>query len=196
MEKKTQKKNVIGYAFCGSFCTLASSIRVLEKLLADYEVIPIFSEKMASYDTRFGRAEELTGRIETLCGHTAIRTVVEAERIGPEKLFDALVIAPCTGNTLAKLARGMVDSAVPMAAKAHLRNNRPLLIALASNDALSAGLSNLGEVILRKNIYLVPLGQDDPQGKPTSLVADFEKIPEALAEALAGRQIQPLLLRQ
>ena len=195
MKMKNLKKTTIGYALCGSFCTLEKSMAALEELTRQYEVIPVFSEKMAALDTRFGRAEEITEKIENLCGRPAVRTVVEAERIGPERLFDAMVIAPCTGNTLAKLARGVVDAVVPMAAKAHLRNGRPLLIALASNDALSAGLSNLGELILRKNIYFVPLGQDDPEKKPTSLVADFEKIPAALREALEGRQIQPLLLR-
>lgn len=194
MEHSNTKKRPIGYAFCGSFCTLQKSIDVLATLTARYDVTPIFSEKMAATDTRFGTADDFTRQIEHLCSHPAIRTVSEAERIGPEKRFEALVIAPCTGNTLAKLACGVTDGAVTMAAKAHLRNARPLLLALASNDALAAGLGNLGAVILRKNIFLVPLGQDDPFAKPTSLVADFNRIPEALEEALQNRQIQPLLL--
>lgn len=194
MTPATEKKR-IGFAFCGSFCTLAPAIEAMQALLSDYRVMPIFSEKMASTDTRFGRARDITDRISGLCATDPITTVAEAERIGPQKLFDAMVIAPCTGNTLAKIALGITDGCVTMAAKAHLRNERPLVIAPASNDALSAGLKNLGLLTTRKNIYFVPFGQDDPYGKPHSLVADFTKLSEALALALRGIQLQPLLLR-
>lgn len=186
-------KKTVGFAFCGSFCTLAYAKKAMEALLSRYRVIPIVSEKVASTDTRFGNAADFLFAIESLCGESAIKTVAEAEPIGPQKLFDAMVIAPCTGNTLAKLANGITDGAVTMAAKAHLRNARPLLLAPASNDALAAGLKNLGILAVRKNLFFVPFGQDDPFGKPTSLVADFEKLPEALEEALMGKQIQPLL---
>ncbi len=191
----TQIKPTVGFAFCGSFCTLTDATKALSALQENYTTLPIFSERMASTDTRFGKAQDITARIEAIARHRGIRTVEEAEAIGPMKLLDAMVIAPCTGNTLAKLALGITDGCVTMAAKAHLRNNRPLLIALASNDALSAGLRNLGMLTVRKNIYFVPLGQDDPVKKPTSLVADFTRLTASLEEALAGRQIQPLLLR-
>ena len=193
-DDKNQKLTV-GFAFCGSFCTLARATEALVALLDDYRIIPIFSEKVQTLDTRFGKAAEIMAKIEALCERRAIRTIVEAERIGPEKLFDILVIAPCTGNTLSKIALGITDGTVPMAAKAHLRNARPLLIAPASNDALSAGLKNLGALAVRKNVYFVPFGQDDPFLKPTSLVADFAKLPEALKSALDGKQLQPILLR-
>lgn len=194
MNNETKSKPKLGFAFCGSFCTLAKAIAVLSALVEDYEVTPIFSERMAQTDTRFGKAQELTEKIEALCARKALYTVAQAEHIGPQKLFDLLLIAPCTGNTLAKLAHGITDGAVTMAAKAHLRNGRPLVLALASNDALAAGLANIGALITRKNLFFVPFGQDDPLGKPTSLVADFAAIPQTLKAALVGQQLQPLLL--
>lgn len=184
----------VGFAFCGSFCTHAAVKDVLTALTANYRVIPIFSEAVQTTSTRFGNAREFCQSIEEITGEAAIQTIVEAETIGPKKLFDIMVIAPCTGNTLAKLAHGIIDATVPMAAKAHLRNGRPLLIALASNDALAQGLANIAALTVRKNCYFVPLGQDDPIKKPTSLVADFTKIPSAIEAALAGRQLQPMLL--
>ncbi len=186
---------MIGYAMCGSFCTHARSLSILRRLLEKgYDLQPILSPVAATTDTRFGRAEDLIGTVESLCGRPAITTVVEAEPLGPVRPLDALIIAPCTGNTLAKLARGITDTSVTMAAKAHLRADRPLLIALASNDALAAGLQSIATLLPRKNVYFVPLRQDDPRGKPHSLVADLERIPEALEAALEGRQLRPLFL--
>ena len=191
----TQLKPKIGFALCGSFCSLAAVTEALRNMAKQYDITPIFSERLANTDTRFGKAAEITAKIEAICQRKAICTVEEAEVIGPKKLFDLLVIAPCTGNTLAKLALGITDGCVTMAAKAHLRNARPLLLALASNDALGPGLRNLGMLTVRKKIFFVPFGQDDPVGKPTSLVADFSKLPEATAAALEERQLQPMLLR-
>ena len=185
----------IGFALCGSFCTHEAVLKALETLTEIYEtVIPIVSEISSSSDTRFGAAADLLARVKALTGREAIRTIPEAEPIGPKKLLDALVVAPATGNTIAKLAHGVTDGAVTMAAKAHLRNDRPVVIAVSSNDGLSAGARNIGELLVRKNYYFVPFGQDDAKAKPTSLVADFAKLPETLDAALRGRQIQPLLL--
>ena len=146
-------------------------------------------------DTRFGTAKSFMKRVEELTGRRAIRSVVEAEPIGPKKLLDVLVIAPCTGNTLGKLAAGITDTAVTMAAKAHLRNDCPVVVAVASNDGLGGAARNLGELLVRKNYFFVPFGQDDPENKPCSLVADFSRIGETVEAALEGRQVQPLLLR-
>lgn len=185
----------IGFALCGSFCTHEAALRALKTLTEIYEtVIPIVSEITAASDTRFGAASELLEQVKALTGREPIKTIPEAEPIGPKKLLDALVIAPATGNTVAKLARGVTDGAVTMAAKAHLRNNKPVVLAVSSNDGLSAGAKNIGELLVRKNYYFVPFGQDDPKAKPASLVADFARIPETLDAALRGRQIQPLLL--
>ena len=189
------RKERVGFAVCGSFCTHAKVLEALGELVKEYEtVIPIASEMSAFTDTRFGSADDLLGRLEELTGREVWYDIPSVEPIGPKKLLDVLVIAPATGNTVAKLAAGITDTAVTMAAKAHLRNGGPVVIALASNDGLSAGAKNIGELLVRKNYYFVPFGQDDAFRKPTSLVADFSKIPEALESALAGRQIQPLLL--
>lgn len=185
---------MIGYAFCGSFCTAAESMRILALLSANTDLRPIVSANFASIDTRFGRAADLVAKIEEICGKKAVRTVAEAEPLGPSEPLDALIIAPCTGNTLAKLAHGITDGPVTMAAKAHLRADRPLLIALASNDAMSANLENIARLSLRKNVCFVPMKQDDPIKKPYSLVADFSLIPEALNAAFQGRQLRPLFL--
>lgn len=190
MENKT-----IGFAFCGSFCTYEKAISALESLTASYDtVIPIFSQAGCTIDSRFGTAQSHLSRAETLCNHNALTTIEEVEPIGPKKLLDALVIAPCTGNTLAKLAHGIADGPVTMAAKSHLRNGRPVIIAVSTNDGLAAAAENIGRLLPRKHFYFVPFRQDDPMKKPTSLVADFTKIPETLALALQGTQIQPLLL--
>ena len=186
---------MIGYAFCGSFCTLSRSVQILEALKsAGYDILPIVSEITASTDTRFGKADELLACVESLCGRLAVRSIPEAEPLGPSIPLEALVICPCTGNTLAKLAGGITDTTVCMAAKAHLRSDRPLLITLASNDALSANLRNIGTLLSRKNVYFTPLRQDDPISKPHSLVADFDRVPAALEAALEGRQQRPLFL--
>lgn len=158
-------------------------------------VIPIVSEITAATDTRFGTAKDFLHTIEQAAGRPALKTIREAEPIGPKKLLDVLVIAPCTGNTLAKLSHGVSDSTVTLAAKAHLRNERPVVIALASNDALAANAENLGRLLARKHFYFVPYGQDDPRGKPCSLVADMRLLSDTVAAALDGRQLQPMLLR-
>ena len=184
----------IGFALCGSFCTYSRVFPVMERLTALYNVIPIFSDTSRTVDYRFGAAREHLRLAEQICGQAAIVSVAGAEPIGPKKLLDALVIAPCTGNTLAKLAHGIADTPVTMAAKSHLRNGRPVLIAVSTNDGLAGAAENIGRLLVRKHYYFVPFGQDDPAGKPASLVADFSRIPEALQEALNGRQIQPILI--
>lgn len=185
----------VGFALCGSFCTLSRAVETLRDLAGrGYALWPILSEITARTDTRFGRAADFRTEIEEICGRSCITTVVQAEPIGPKKLLDALVICPCTGNTLGKLAHGITDGPVTMAAKAHLRNGRPLIIAPSTNDGLSASAPNLGNLLGRKGVYFVPFGQDDPSGKPCSLVADFGKTADALEAALRGVQLQPLLV--
>lgn len=183
----------IGFAVCGSFCTFSKMFPAMEALASMYHVIPIFSQASATTDTRFGNAESHLKRAEQICGNAPILTITQAEPIGPKKLLDALVIAPCTGNTLAKLSCGIADGPVTMAAKSHLRNGRPVLIAVSTNDALGAAAENIGRLMGRKHYFFVPFRQDDPAGKPTSMVADFTKIPAALEAALIGRQIQPVV---
>jgi len=185
----------LGFAICGSYCTFSQVFPVLEQLAAVYgTVYPIFSERAAVTDTRFGNASQFVEWAERATGRRPIFSIREAEPIGPKKLLDLLVIAPCTGNTLAKLAAGMTDSSVTMAAKSHLRNGRPLVVAPSTNDGLTTSLRNIGELSTRKNVYLVPFRQDDPEKKPTSLVADMSLIPAAVEAALEGRQLQPVLL--
>ena len=180
---------------CGSFCTHAKAMAALEQVRAQWNtVIPIVSQAVADTDTRFGNAHDLMREMERICDHRVISTVKGAEPIGPQKLLDLLIICPCTGNTLGKLAAGVTDTSVTMAAKAHLRNGRPLLIAPATNDGLSASAASIGQLLSRKYIYFVPFGQDDPEKKPTSLMADFSLVVPAARAALEGRQLQPLLL--
>ena len=175
---------------CGSFCTVERSISQLERLVKKgYEVQPFMSEMLYKTDTRFGKCEEVRRRVSELCGREIVHTIPEAEPFGPAKPLDALIISPCTGNTLAKLACGITDTAVCMVTKAHLRNDRPLVIALASNDALSAGLKNIAVMMSRKSVYFVPMSQDDTERKPHSLVCDFELIGETLDNALVGKRI-------
>lgn len=186
----------VGFAFCGSFCTMSKALDALEQTAARFgPVTPIVSEAVASTDTRFGAAHDFMREMERICGRRVIDTVAGAEPIGPKGLLDALVICPCTGNTLAKLAHGVTDSSVTMAAKAHLRNGRPLVIAVSTNDGLGASAPNLGALLGRKNVYFVPFGQDDCAGKPASLVADFSLVPDTVEAALRGEQLQPLLRR-
>lgn len=186
---------MIGYAICGSFCTFSKSLKQLEALKSSgYDLLPIMSENAYSIDTRFWSASDFRARIESTCGRSVIHTIVDAEPLGPKTLLDALVIAPCTGNTLAKIANGITDTSVSMAAKAHLRSDRPLVIALASNDALSANLRNIGTLLARKCVYFVPMHQDDPEKKPHSLVTDFSLLEKTLEMALAGIQIRKLFI--
>ena len=184
----------VGFALCGSFCTFAAVFPVMELLSRDYQITPIFSQAAYSTDTRFGKAKDHIISTEEICGTPPIHTIVQAEPIGPKELFDILVIAPCTGNTLAKLAHGIADGPVTMAAKSHLRNGRPVLIAISTNDALGAAAENIGKLLTRKHYYFVPFRQDDPSKKPHSMVADFTAIPQALEAALEGRQLQPVII--
>lgn len=191
MEDKT-----VGFAVCGSFCTHAKAMEALEQVKARFQrVVPIVSETAAGTDTRFGSAHDLMREMERICDHRVIATVKGAEPIGPQRLLDLLIIAPCTGNTLGKLAAGITDTSVTMAAKAHLRNGRPLLIAPSTNDGLAASAAGIGALLSRKYIYFVPFGQDDFEKKPTSLVSDFALVADAAQAALEGRQLQPILLR-
>lgn len=189
------RKERVGFAMCGSFCTHQRVLDALEALTEIYEtVIPIASENAAFTDTRFGASDQLLERLEDLTGNEVLYDIPSVEPIGPKKLLDVLVIAPATGNTIGKLAAGITDTTVTMAAKAHLRNGRPVVIAMASNDGLTAGAKNIGELLVRKNYYFVPFGQDDAVKKPGSLVADFQRLPETIEAALRGEQIQPILL--
>ncbi|MCI9185867.1 MAG: dipicolinate synthase subunit B [Oscillospiraceae bacterium] len=189
------KDYTVGFAMCGSFCTHAQAMTALERVKARFaRVVPIVSECTAATDTRFGAAHDLMREMERICDCRVITTVKDAEPIGPKKLLDLLIIAPCTGNTLGKLASGVTDTSVTMAAKAHLRNDRPVLIAPSTNDGLAGSAANLGALMGRKNLYFVPFRQDDPEKKPTSLVADFSLVAEAAEWALEGRQFQPVLM--
>lgn len=188
-------KLTAGFALCGSFCTFDKAITQIEYLTEKgIDIIPIMSFNAYTTDTRFGKAAEHINKIEKICGKKIISTIAQAEPIGPQKLLDILIIEPCTGNTIAKLASGITDTPVTLAAKAHLRNERPLLIAVSTNDALSASAKNIGKLLNYKNIYFVPMRQDDYMQKPRSVVADFEKTYKAMTEALNGKQIQPIYI--
>ena len=185
----------IGFALTDSFCTIGSALDALEEVVRLWpDTRAILSETAGSTDTRFGTAADLRQRLEALTGRPVIDSITAAEPIGPKGLLDVLVIAPCTGNTLAKLAAGVADTSVTMAAKAHLRNGRPVVLAVSTNDGLAGAARNIGELLCRKHYYFVPFRQDDPVGKPSSLVADLGCVPDTVAAALAGRQLQPLLL--
>lgn len=186
---------MIGYAFCGSFCTHKRSIEELKKLkLQGYDILPIMSNNVYETDTRFGASSDLIEDVEKITGNKIIHSIVDAEPLGPKISLDALIISPCTGNTLAKMARGITDTAVTMAAKAHLRSDRPLVLALCSNDALSANLQNISILLERKNVFFVPMKQDDPSGKPHSLVCEFSLLDSTFKGALQRKQIQPLFI--
>jgi len=186
----------LGYAFCGSFCTIAKSVEALKELCRfDIKIKPIMSDIVYKTDTRFGKADELIKTVENLCDEKIIHSIVAAEPIGPKNLLDVMVVAPCTGNTLSKIALGITDTAVTMAVKAHLRNNKPVVLGIATNDGLGATAKNIGLLNNIKNIYFVPYGQDDAFDKNNSLVCDFSKIPETVEAALKGKQIQPILLK-
>ena len=185
----------VGFAFCGSFCTYSEVMPALERARARYgDVTPIVSEKSAGTDSRFGPAHEFLREMERICDRRVIDSIPKAEPIGPQKLLDVLVIAPCTGSTLARLANGFSDTAVTMAAKAMWRNGRPVVIAVSTNDGLGASAKNIGLLMEKKHVFFVPYRQDDPVGKPTSLVADFSRINDAVDAAGEGGQAQPVLL--
>ena len=184
----------VGFAMCGSFCTFSDVFPCMAELAKHHQVIPIFSFTAAAVGRRFGTAQAHLQRAETVCGNQPLCSIEAVEPIGPKKLLDALVIAPCTGNTLAKLAHSIADTPVTMAAKSHLRNGRPIIVAISTNDALAGAAENIGKLLARRHYYFVPFGQDDPIKKPASIVADFSKIPQTLELALGGQQIQPVLL--
>lgn len=184
----------LGFAFTGSYCTFGAVFPQLEILCgAGYNVIPIVSQNVFKTDTRFGKSEDFLKEMEKHTGNKVIRSIKEAEPIGPKKLLDALIIAPCTGNTLGKLANGITDTTVTMAAKSSLRNEKPVILAVSTNDGLGNSAKNIGSLLNFRNIYFVPFGQDDPEKKPRSLVADMELIPRTIEYALRREQIQPLL---
>lgn len=184
-----------GFAVCGSFCTIAQATAQIRVLLdLGVRVVPIFSPIVYRTDTRFGKAADLIARVTAECGRPVLHEIPEVEPIGPRNLLDILVVAPCTGNTLGKLACGVTDTCVTLAVKAHLRNGKPVVLAIATNDALGASGKNIGLLANTQNIYFVPFGQDDPTGKQKSLVADFTRIPDVMRAALEGRQYQPMLL--
>lgn len=184
----------VGFAVTGSFCTLKKTISHIRDLTENgANVIPIMSEITYNTDTRFGKAEDFISEIKSITGNEIITSIKGAEPIGPKNILDALIIAPCTGNTLSKIALGMTDSCVAMAAKANLRNENPLVIAVSTNDGLGASAQNIARLMNAKNVYFVPFGQDDAVKKPNSLVADMSKIADTLDFALSGRQIQPIL---
>lgn len=188
-------KITVGYAFCGSFCTLSKAVAALRELKTpDIEIIPIFSEIVWKTDTRFYRADNLRNEVEDICGREIIHDIPSAEPIGPKDLLDAIIVCPCTGNTAAKIALGITDTSVTMAVKATLRNRKPVILGMASNDALGAGGRNIGQLHNTKGIYLVPYRQDDPIGKTTSLVCDFKLLPQTLSAAFEGKQLQPVVL--
>ena len=186
-------KKRLGLALCGSYCSYEKLFAALPPLLEHYTLVPIMSDTAAETDTRFGTAADHLRRLTELTGRPVVTTIAEAEPLGPKEPMDALLIAPCTGNTLAKLAHGITDSAVTMAAKAHLRNGRPVVIALSTNDGLSGSAENIGKLLNRKHFFFVPFGQDAPESKPSSLQADFTLLDEAVAAALRGEQLQPIL---
>ena len=184
----------IGFALCGSFCTYASVFPIMEELAKHHHVFPIFSFAATTVDTRFGTAAAHLAQAEQICGERALCTIPDVEPIGPKKMLDVLLIAPCTGNTLAKLAHSIADTPVTMAAKSHLRNGRPVVVAISTNDGLAGAAENIGRLLNRKHYYFVPFGQDDPMQKPSSLIADFSLVENTIEEAFVGRQIQPILL--
>lgn len=193
--KSDEKRMRIGFGLCGSFCTLDAAIKELEKMKRlGWGLVPIINQSVQTTDTRFGLAHDIVSAIENVCGYKPITTIKDAEPLGPSNPMDVMIIAPCTGNTLAKLANGITDSPVTMAAKAHLRSDRPLVIAIASNDALSGNLKNIATLAQRKNVYFVPVRQDDYSHKPYSLVADYSLIPNTVFAAMSGIQLQPVII--
>ncbi|MDR1754461.1 MAG: dipicolinate synthase subunit B [Eubacterium sp.] len=197
MENKKNFMNGIkvGYAMTGSFCTFEESFSAAELLIGfGAELIPIMSENAAKLDTRFGKAEKNIERLETLTGKKVIKTIADAEPIGPSKMCDIMIVSPCTGNTMAKLANSITDTSVTMAVKSHVRNGRPVLICPATNDALGGSSKNIGILLVSKHYYFVPFRQDDPQKKPNSAIGDFTLIPEAIKSALKNSQLQPILI--
>ncbi|MCL2797311.1 MAG: dipicolinate synthase subunit B [Firmicutes bacterium] len=188
------KEKKIGFAVTGSYCTFSRILPQMERLSIENEVIPIFSYAVAEADTRFYKAADFFEDVMRITGKRPITSIVDAEPIGPERLLDVLIIAPCTGNTLSKLANAITDTPVLMAAKAHIRNDRPVVIAVSTNDALSGSAKNIGALLNYRNVFFVPMRQDDPFTKERSMVADYSKVYETLEAALEGRQLQPIFI--
>lgn len=185
----------IGFALTGSFCTFDKVMPEIEKIVAEgANVIPIVSESVNCIDTRFGKAADIKQKLRDITNNEIVSSIKDAEPIGPKSLLDILVVAPCTGNTIAKIASGITDTAVTMACKAHLRNVKPLVISISTNDGLGANAKNIGLLLNSKNVFLVPFGQDSPINKPNSLVANTQLIIPTIIEALKGKQIQPILV--
>jgi len=183
----------LGFCLTGSFCTFDLALAQMARCRElGYDILPVFSQNAAGLDTRFGKAEDFLKRAEEICGRKPVTTIQGAEPIGPADMTDILLVAPCTGNTLAKLNLAITDSTVTMAVKSHLRRGRPVVVAVSTNDALKGSAKNIGALLARENFYFVPFRQDNPLGKPASVVADFTRIPETLKAALAGRQLQPV----
>ena len=191
----TMEEKRIGFAFCGSYCTYSNAMGALEQAAARWrDVTPIVAESGVVTDTRFGEAHTWMMEMERITGKRPLTSIKEVEPIGPKKLLDALVICPCTGNTLGKLANGIADTCVTMGAKSHLRNGRPVILAVSTNDGLAGAAENIGKLLARRDFYFVPFRQDDPAGKPRSLVADFSLVVQTVSAALNGQQLQPILL--
>lgn len=186
-------KKVIGFAMCGSFCTFEKAFTAAEELSKSYSIVPIMSFNAAAISSRFGEAENNIKRLEEICQRKVIRSIEEAEPIGPKKMLDALLVAPCTGNTIAKLAIGITDTPVTMAVKSHIRNSRPVIIAPSTNDALAGSAKNIGALQNYRCYYFVPYSQDDYNLKPYSLISDFNLIPQTIEQALQGKQLQPVI---
>ncbi len=188
------KKTSIGFALTGSFCTFERAMEQMKELVKrGYDVLPVLSYNASQADTRFMSAHEVREKVQQITGHEAIITLAQAEPIGPQKMCDVYVVAPATGCSLAKMAGGQFDTPALLGAKSHLRNERPLVLAVSTNDGLGAAAQNIGRLLQWRNVYFVPFGQDDPFKKPRSLVADFEQLPRTVAAALAGIQLQPML---
>ena len=187
-------KNIkLAFSLCGSFCTLSRAIEQMEKLAeSGYDILPIMSFNAYSLDTKFGPAKDFINKIENISGKKVLNSLIEVEPIGPKNLADIMLICPCTGNTLSKICRATTDTPVTLGAKSHLRKGRPLVISLATNDGLSGSAVNVAKALNMKNIYFVPLSQDDPSNKPSSLVSHFDLVDETLQQALLGKQIQPI----
>lgn len=186
----------IGVAICASCCTYHKTTKYIEALVKEgAEVTAILSTHAQTFNSRFGTAEELMENLEKVTGHPTLKTIVEVEPLGPKSMLDIILIMPCTGNTLAKLANAIIDTPVTMAAKSMLRNEKPVVIALTTNDALGLNMKNLGTLMNTKNVYFVPLGQDSPQNKPNSLSADFTQLIVTTKQALEGKQIQPVMIK-
>lgn len=184
--------STVGFAMCGSFCTVSKAVEQMKLLREQYDILPIMSQNVYSTDTRFGRAEDIISQVEEISGRQVLHTIVDTEPIGPKNLADVMVVCPCTGNTLSKIAAGITDTSVTMAVKSSLRIGIPVLLCVASNDSLGASGAGIARLLNTKNIFFVPMKQDDPIKKPFSLVADFTLLPKCTAAALQGKQVQPV----